>query len=176
MKHALPVLAALAALPATTAHAERLDIDHRIYAPLHAAMENAHDGTVFFLASPSGRVLDRILVAGTSAERDWSEALELVVIPRKSEQKTPQAWLAAFRPEHESTCPARLTPLGEDQNSVTFALESTPCAAGAALSGLYRVVYGRKSVYVVGAKLKGMMSPAQRAQWLAVLQSARLAG
>ena len=176
MKHALLVLATLGALSATAAKAERLDIDHRIYAPLYAAMESPHDGTVFFQASPSGRVLDRILVAGTSAERDWSEALELVVIPRKGEQKTPQAWLAAFRPERESICPANLTPLGEDQNSVTFALESSACNAGTPLSGLYRVVYGRRSVYVVGAKYKGTMSPAQRAQWLAVLQSARLAG
>ncbi|MDE2619355.1 MAG: hypothetical protein KGL54_04240 [Sphingomonadales bacterium] len=170
------LLAAPALLAASAAQAERLDIDHRLYAPLHAAMEQPHDGTVFYQASPSGAVFDRILITGTSAQNDWTEALELVTVPRKSQAKTPQAWLAGFRPQQESNCPARISVIGEDEISLTFSLDAPACAGGQPLNGLYRVIYGRKTVYLVGAKLKGAMSPAQSEQWLALLASAHLAG
>ena len=176
MKPAMLLLAVPALLAATSAQAERLDIDHRLYAPLHAAMEQPHDGTVFYQASPSGAVFDRILIAGTSAQSDWTEALELVTVPRKGQARTPQDWLAAFRPQRESACPARVSVLGQDETSLTFALDAPVCAAGPPLTGLYRVIYGRRTIYLVGAKLKGAMSPAQREQWLALLGSAHLAG
>lgn len=176
MRHACQLLAACCALLASAAGAERLDLDHRLYPPLHEAMEHPHQGTVFFDANTPGRVFDRIVVTGTSAEHDWTEALELLVTPRKTPRLTPQAWLAGFRPDRESLCPAQITPIGQDENSLTFALEASACPQGPGLSGLYRVVVGRKTVYLVSAKLKGTMSPSQREQWLAVLQSARLSG
>lgn len=174
MKRALIVLSALAA--AAPARAERLDIDHRLYPPLHAAMEHPQEGTVYYDASQPGRLFDRILVQGSSAERDWSEALELLVTRRDPKLKTPQDWLAGFQPAGESPCPATLSHLSADTTSLTFSLEAPPCPAGPPLTGLYRVVLGRKSVYLVSAKLKGVMSPGQRDQWLALLASAKLAG
>ena len=182
MKHgpllmaARPMVVACALLSAGMAQAERLDIDHRLYAPLHAAIEQPREGSVFYQASPSGRQFDRILVHGTSAEHDWTEALELVVTPRKSERKTPQEWLAAFQTASESSCPANVTLLDEDDSSITFSLDAPPCSTGTPLSGLYRVIYGRKTVYVVSAKLKGQMRAEQRQQWLGLLNSAKLAG
>ncbi|MBC2660652.1 hypothetical protein H7F50_02730 [Novosphingobium flavum] len=171
-----PLLALIGLMTAAAAQAERLDIDHRLYAPLHAAMEQPHEGSIFYQASPSGRQFDRILVNGTSAEHDWTEALELVVVPRKGERKPPQEWFAAFQAASESTCPANVTVLGEDESSITFSLDAPPCSTGTPLSGLYRVIYGRKTVYVVSAKLKGQMPADQRQQWLGLLNSAKLAG
>ncbi len=174
MKHALVLLAALGVGMATPAQAERLDIDHRLYAPLHAAMENPREGTIFYDASQPGRLFDRILVRGTSAEHDWTEALELLVTRRNGKAKTPQDWLAGFQPASESACPATLSNLSADITSLTFALEAPPCPAGAPLTALYRVVLGRKSAYLVSAKVKGAMSATQREQWLALLASAHL--
>lgn len=170
------LLATLGLATAGTARAERLDIDHRLYAPLHTAMEQAHEGSVFYQATPSGRILDRILINGTSAEHDWTEALELVVAPRKSERRTPQEWFSAFQAASETNCPADLTVLSEDDTSITFSLDAPPCSTGTPLSGLYRVIYGRKTVYVVSAKLKGSARAEQREQWLGLLNSAKLAG
>ncbi|HEY6871028.1 MAG TPA: hypothetical protein VI199_14835 [Novosphingobium sp.] len=176
MKQALALGAVLLACAAAPARAEKLDIDHRLYSPLHAVMENATDGTVYYDASQPGRVFDRIMVRGSSAERDWTEALEILVIRRAAQFKTAQDWLATFRPDSESACPARLSSLAADDSSMTFALDAPACASGPALTGLYRVVLGRKSIYVVSAKLKGAMTPSQREQWLALLGSAKLSG
>ena len=176
MRHGLALLTAFFGLAAMPAGAERLSLDHRLYPPLQAAMDNPHEGSVFYDESKAGRVLDRILVSGRSAERDWSEALELVVLARKGLAQTPQEWMVGFQPGRESPCPAQLSQLGEDGQSLTFALEASPCAGSQGLSALYRVVYGRKSVFVISAKYKGTMSAAQRQQWLALLGSARLSG
>lgn len=176
MKQALALGAVLLACAAAPARAEQLDIDHRLYSPLHAVMENAGDNAVYYDASQPGRVLDRIMVRGNSAARDWVEALELVVIRRTGQIRTAQDWLASFRPDAESPCPARVSNLNADSSSVTFALDAPACSSGPALTGLYRVVMGRKSVFVVGAKLKGVMTPNQRDQWLALLGSAKVSG
>jgi len=167
----LPAAALLSAAPAA---AERLDIDHRLYAPLHAAMESPTDQTLLY-EQQATRVFDRILIAGTSASSDWREALEISVYARPRGLDRPDQWLAAFSPASESTCPAAVHELARDANSLTFALDAQPCATGTRLTGLYRVVLGRRSVYLVGAKLKGEMAAEQRAQWLSVLASARLA-
>lgn len=176
MKHILLLFSAALGLVASAAHAERLELDHRIYPPLNAAMDNQHDGTIFYDASQRGRVFDRILVVGTSAETNWTEALELLITPRNARARTPAEWYSTFRPKGESLCPGKVTMLGQDETSLTFSLEAPACAAGPSLTGLYRVVYGRKTVYLVGAKYKGEMNPQQRDQWLALLASARLAG
>jgi len=182
MKHGIiqrvmvPVAMVLGMLGAGNAHAEKLEVDHRIYPPLKAALDNPNDNTVYFDSSRSGRLFDRILVAGNSAEHDWTEALELVVTRRDARARTPAEWLSRFRPGKESVCPAAVSLLAQDDASVTFALTAPDCSAGPPLTGLYRVFYGRKSVYLIGAKYKGAMTTTQREQWLALLASARLAG
>lgn len=177
MKHGTALALATACLLTTTAaHAERLDIDHRLYPPLHEAMEHPDEATVYYDASKRGRVFDRILVRGTSAQRDWTEALELLVAPRDAALASPEAWFRSFQPSAETKCPGTISVLGQDEASLTFSLEAPACHGAPALSGLYRVVYGRKAVYLVGAKQKGAMAPDQRQQWLALLASARLAG
>lgn len=176
MKQALFAMALIGSLAATSARAEKLDIDHRLYPPLSAAMEHPQEGTIYYDASRQGRVFDRILVRGTSAERDWQEALEFLAAPRKGPARTPQEWFAAFRPESESPCPAQVTRLGEDATSLTFELKAPACQGTTPLTGLYRVVYGRKTIYLVGAKYRGTMSATQREQWLALLNSAHLSG
>ena len=165
--------AAAAVLSATPAAAERLDIDYRLYAPLNAAMESPTDQTLLYEQQAS-RVFDRILIAGTSATSDWREALEISVYARPRRLERLDQWMAAFSPASESTCPAAVHELTRDAMSITFALDAQPCASGPRLSGLYRVVLGRRSVYLIGAKLKGEMTAEQRTQWLTVLASAKL--
>ena len=176
MKLGMPLIALFCALTAMPARAERLDIDHRLYPPLHVAMDNPHEGSVFYDASKPGRIFDRILVVGVSAVDDWTEALELLVVPRRGPLTSPQLWFDAFRPESESPCPARVTRLNEDAASLTFSLEAPACPAGGALSALYRVFYGRRTIYLVSAKFKGVMRESQRSQWLDLLNAAKVAG
>jgi len=174
MKPARLALPLLALLAASAAQAEKLELDHRLHAGLHAAIEQPGEETVYFDASNPRRIFDRILIRGTSAERDWTEALELVTYPRNLQAPDPEAWYRAFPAGAESPCPASASVLARDAQSLTFALEAPPCPAGPAFTGLYRVVFGRKTVYLAAGKLKGSMSAAQRAEWLALLASAHL--
>lgn len=157
----------------TTASAEKLNLDHRLYAPLNAAVMGGGDEAVFFDDSNPNRVLDRILVRGTSAERNWTEALELIVLPR-NRSASPRDWYQAFRPDAESPCANHSNLLGSDDQSLTFSVETPACASGPAFTGLYRVVYGKRTIYLVGAKYKGVMTPDQRQQWLALLATASI--
>ena len=180
MKHGIiqrafvPAVLALSGLGAGAAHAEKLEFDYRIYPPLKAAMDNQGDDTVYFDNTQPGRMFDRILVVGKSAETDWIEALELVVTRRDAKARSPDEWYRKFRPAAETACPGNVAVLTRDDKSLTFALDATPCTGGTPLTALYRVFYGRKSVYVVGAKYKGKMAPTQREQWLALLASVHL--
>lgn len=167
------VWAMVLALAAPVA-AEKLEMDHRLYPPLHAAMDSTAEETIYFDARTPGRVFDRVLINGRSAERDWTEALEITVLRRDKRLKDPAEWYRSFRAGDESTCPAEARELGRDRVSVTFAVEAPACATGPGLTGLYRVVLGAKSVYLVSAKVKGPMAAEPRAQWLAVLASAHL--
>jgi hypothetical protein len=167
------LLLIFAATGASAAQAEKLDLDHRLHAGLHAALENAGEETVYYTAD-AGRIFDRILIKGRSAERDWTEALELVTWPRDRALPDPAAWYRAFPVANETPCPTRSEVLAQDATSLTFAVESAPCPAGAAFTGLYRVFYGKRTVYLAAGKLKAPMTADQRKEWLALLASAHV--
>lgn len=167
-------IALILTIQAGAAQAEKFELDHRLHKALHEAIEHPSDETVFYDPSNPARLFDRILITGKSAERDWQEALELVVLKRDRKLHHPADWYGAFPAAGESACPARSTILARDETSLTFALEAQPCATGPAFTGLYRVFYGKKSVYLAAGKYKGVMTPDQRAEWLALLASARV--
>ena len=48
MRHGLALLTAFFGLAAMPAGAERLSLDHRLYPPLQAAMDNPPEGSVFY--------------------------------------------------------------------------------------------------------------------------------
>ncbi|MBC2666601.1 hypothetical protein H7F51_13840 [Novosphingobium flavum] len=168
------LIALLALGAASSAHAEKLELDRRLHLALNAALDRGGDDAVYFDASNPNRIFDRILIEGRSAERDWTEALELVTYVRDRALPDAAAWQRAFPAAGESACPASTTVLAQDDKSVTFAVEAPPCAVGPAFTGLYRVIYGKRTVYLAAGKRKAVMSPAQRAEWLALLASAHL--
>lgn len=165
---------AVGAFAAGGARAERLELDRRLHAGLHAALERGDEDAVYFDASNPQRIFDRILIRGRSAERDWSEALELVTYTRERALPRPEDWYRAFPVAGESPCPVTTVILGRDAQSLTFAVEGPACRAGPAFTGLYRVIYGKRTAYLAAGKVKGAMSAAQRAEWLALLASAHL--
>lgn len=168
-----PLLVAAAA--AAPLNAERLDLDHRLHAGLHKALEQNNADAIYYDTSKPGAVFDRILIRGKSAERDWTEALELVTYTRNRKLPAPMAWFRAFDAKGETPCPAAKTVLARDDLSVTFGLRAAACPAGPALEGVYRVLYGKRTVYLAAGKVRGAMSDAERAEWLALLASANIA-
>jgi len=176
MHQAILPAAVLAVLCATPARAEKLELDHRLYTPLHQAMEKHGEGTVHFETRPGGGLFDRILVRGESAESNWDEALELLVAPRKPRTLTAQQWYTQFKPSRETKCPAAVSLIEETEAAVTFSVDAPACGAGPGLTGLYKVATGKTTLYLVAAKAKGVMTAEQRRSWLGVLASARVSG
>jgi len=174
MRHATcGMIAALAAVLATPAQAERLLVDRAAYPPLARALEH-QDDNVYFMRSEKPRfILDRIKVQGESLE-NWREAVELVVYPRKPNLTAPLAWLDQFRAGEDKTCPSTWQVLESDATSVTFSRTAPRCAQLAGQTRIYRAVLGRKEVFTVAGLYRGEISDEMRRQWLALLATARL--
>lgn len=174
MRNALcGAIAALAAMAASPAHAERLLVNHNAYPPLARALER-QDDNVYFLRNEKPRfILDRIKVQGESLE-NWREAIELVVYPRQRSLTAPLDWLGQFRTSEDKTCPSTWQVLESDSNSVTFSRTGARCTALTGQTRIYRAVLGRKEVFTVAGLYRGEISEEMRRQWLILLASARL--
>ena len=168
--HIAPMLAILLASPA---HAEKLTFDHRTYPPLEAVLDSGRAEMVQFDDSNPKYVTDRIAIQGTSAEH-WTEALDIIVRSRGPKMKSSADWAGEIRQNAGALCASTFTTIAEDANSLTFQRHSTGCPAGVAQSGLYRIVAGRKSLFMLNAFTIGEMSEPMRQQWLVLLRSAHL--
>jgi hypothetical protein len=164
----------LTLLAASPAHAERLLFDHRINPEIGAVLDSGHKEMVLFDDSNPKYVFDRIAIRGTSAE-NWTEALEIIVRTPDRATRTADDWLQQIRDQSSPGCTSRFSPIAQDETSLTFMRQSAPCAGTPAESALYRIVAGRKSLFLLGARYKGQMDEAMRGRWLALLASARVA-
>jgi hypothetical protein len=158
---------------AAPAAAERLHFDHRLYPPLKAVFDNKREEMIYFNNTNPKYVVDRIAVQGKSAD-DWVEALNIISRTPSRTVKNADDWLAEIRMASEKTCPGTFKILARDQNSITFSQRATGCAGDKVQFSLYRIVAGKRSLFMLNAIYRDDMTEAMRRQWTELLNSARL--
>jgi hypothetical protein len=168
------ILFVLPLLAATPAHAERMLFDHRLDPRIGEVLDSGRKEMVLFDESNPAYVYDRIAIQGSSAD-SWTEALEIIVRTPRKPVRSPSDWVQQIGATSAAACPNQITPLAQDETSLTFLRQAPACAGSPAETALYRIVAGRKSLFLLGARYKGEMPPATRTRWLAVLASARVA-
>ncbi len=160
-------------LSAVPAAAERLHFDHRLYPPLKAVFDNNRKEMIYFNNSDPKYVVDRIAIQGKSAD-DWTEALNIISRTPSRAVKNADDWMAEIRAQSTNACPGQFEILARDENSITFSRRSTNCGPDKIQFSLYRIVAGRRSLFLLNPVYRDDMTEAVRGQWLALLQSARL--
>jgi hypothetical protein len=170
---ALSLALLLALVPAAPLAAERLHFDHRLYPPLKAVFDSNRQEMIYFNNSNPKYVVDRIAVQGKSAD-DWTEALTIIARTPSKVVKNADDWLAEIRTQSANACPSQFEILAKDSNSITFSRRSTNCGADKIQFSLYRIVAGRRSLFLLNAIYRDDMTDVVRRQWLELLQSARL--
>jgi hypothetical protein len=160
------------ALPSAV-FAEQLKFDHRLYPPLKDVFDKNRQEMIYFNNSDPKYVVDRIAVRGTSAD-DWTEALNIIARSRSRNVKSSDDWFEEIRTQAEKACPSRFEVVARDSNSITFSRRSTDCEKDKVQFALYRIVGGKRSLFLLNAVNRDDMTDAARQQWLALLQSARL--
>jgi hypothetical protein len=167
------ILFGLSMLASNPAHAEKMLFDHQLYPQIGAVLDSGRKEMVIFDDRNPKYVFDRIALQGTSAE-NWTEALEIIVRMPEKTVKSPSDWVQQISAS-TTACASQITPIAEDATSLTFMRQAPACAAAPAETALYRIVAGRKSLFLLAARFKGTMDPAMRERWLSVLASARIA-
>jgi hypothetical protein len=165
------ILIVLPLLFASPAQAERLSFDHRLYPAIGAVLDSGRKEMVLFDESDPNNVFDRIAIQGSSAE-NWTEALEIVVRTRTRAVSSTADWMGQIAAQTAAGCTPQITQLSQDAASVTFMRKMDACAS--AETALYRIVAGRKSLFLLGARYKGVMTETMQREWLSVLASARI--
>ncbi|MEY4159464.1 MAG: hypothetical protein RLZZ136_85 [Pseudomonadota bacterium] len=166
----VPLVFGLISAPAM---AERLQFDHRLSPPLKAVLDSGREDLVHFDASNPKYVVDQIVVRGSSIT-DWTALFEIIARSPKRDMMTAVDWMAELRARADSLCPNTITVIAQDDHSITFQRQSRACPAERAETALYRIVAGKRSLFLLAALEKGPMDGATQQQWLAVLQSAHL--
>ncbi|MEO6718366.1 MAG: hypothetical protein ABIM50_14115 [Novosphingobium sp.] len=156
-----------------TAIAEKLTFDHRTYPPLAAVLDSGRTEMIRFNDSNPKYVTDRIAVQGTSVDH-WTEALDIIVRLRKKNMNSASDWAGEIQQAATRLCPSTFTTIAQDETSLTFERKSSGCPAGTPLTGLYRIVAGRKSMYMLNSLAMGEMSASARQQWLNLFATAHL--
>ena len=160
------------ALPGA-ANAEKLTFDHRIYPPLLAVIDSGRTEMIRFNDSNPKYITDQIAVQGTSVD-NWTEALDIIVRTRKSKMNSPADWAGQLQRDASALCASTFNTIAQDEISITFERHSSSCPAGTARTGFYRIVTGKKSLFLLNALAVGEVSGQARQQWLALLGSAHL--
>ena len=167
----IPMMAS--ALLASPAHAEKLTFDYRIYPPLEQVLNSGRNEMVSFNDRNPRYVTDRIAIQGTSAE-SWTEALDIIARSKARKMSSPADWAREIQQSARARCASEFTNVAEDANSLTFVRRSTNCPPGTAQTGLYRIVAGRTSLFLLNAIAMGEMAEPVRQKWLELLASAHL--
>ena len=167
------LVALILALVATPALAERLQFNHTLYPPLKQVLDSGDNDMVLFDSSNRARLVDLIAVRGKSA-RNWTEALEIVAVPRPKDLVSARQWMDLLRQQADRRCANTIEVLAEDDHSITFERKSPHCPAERAETGIYRLVAGRRSWFQLAVLAKEPLDETARVQWLALLASAHL--
>lgn len=158
---------------ANPAHAEKLVFDHRLYPPLRQVLDSGEGDKVLYDASNPKYVIDRIIVRGESA-RAWTEQVEIIARTPGRGMRSADDWAAELQRRANRACPNRITEVARDATSLTLDRQSEPCPMEAAPFAVYRIVAGRRSLFLLAVISKVALAEAQRREWLALLASARI--
>ena len=115
----------------------------------------------------------RFVVEGESLE-DWTEILEIMSTWRKHEPESVQLWLERFQAQGNETCPSKWTTIDEQASSIIFRRTAKNCQGFDDQDALYKVMYGKKKVFLIFATMKGEMDETSRDGYLAVLRDAEI--
>ncbi|MEO7247006.1 MAG: hypothetical protein ABIW31_01010 [Novosphingobium sp.] len=163
----------LALLLSSAANAEKLVFDHRLYPALKQVLDDNRGEMVLYDASNPRYVIDRIAVAGKSAKK-WSEALEIIARTPTAKVKTAADWMAELRAQADRRCRNEIAVIVQDDASITYERRSQQCPAERAPVAIYRVIAGKRSLFLLAVLSKSELGDAQRRQWLELLASAHL--
>lgn len=166
----IPLILLVLAAPAS---AERLLFDHRIYPPLKAIFDNNRNDMIAHDGNNPKYMTDRIAIQGQSP-KDWTEALDIIARSPSDTVKTIDDWVAEIRAKVEKACPTVFETLARDGNSITFSRRSTGCGKDKVQFALYRIVAGKRTMFLLNAIYRDDMSEEMRGQWMDLLKSARL--
>ena len=89
-------IALLVLLAPVTAHAEQVVFDYRLYPALDQSMQQRGNDAIYYENAWPNHILDRIVVRG-KGPLEWTEAMEIVVLPLPRQPGNPQDWLDAYR-------------------------------------------------------------------------------
>lgn len=153
--------------------AERLTFDHRLNPDLLAVLDSGRTEMIDYNASNPRYVVDRIAVQGKSAS-DWTELLEIIARTPARGMRSAADWMKELRSQADARCANSVQVIAQDEVSITFERKSEACATEPARFGLYRVVAGKRSLFLLAVHDKLAPDPRTRGQWLAVLASAHL--
>jgi hypothetical protein len=117
--------------------------------------------------------LVRYAIAGNSKD-DWEIALEVMVMPRISQPRTPTAWLKEYRDISGQTCPGEWTILEKTGESMTFERRTPDCPPYVAQQAIYRLLYGQDLVFVLICTQEGGFDEQTRKECQATLAGASI--
>ena len=157
----------------TPALAERLTFDHRFHPALQAVLDSGDAAMIDYNSSNPRYVVDRIAVQGKSAS-DWTELLEIIARTPAKGMRSAADWMQELRRQADARCANVVQVIAQDDNSITFERKSGSCTAEPAPFALYRVVAGKRSLFLLAVQDKAALDPKSRRQWLALLASAHL--
>jgi hypothetical protein len=158
---------------ASPAFAERLEFDHRLYPPLKAVFDQDKNEMIAYDNSNPKYVIDRIVTQGKSVS-NWNEALDIIARSPSAKVKTVDQWYEEIRAKSGSSCPSQFSIIARNDNSITFSRRSTKCAKDKVQFALYRIVAGKRTMFLLNPTQRGDMAEAAQKQWLELLASARL--
>lgn len=158
---------------ASPVQAERLKFDHRLSPALKAVFDANDPGMIDFNDSNPRYVTDLIAIEGKSA-KDWSEALLIVARTPDKKVRTVTEWVNELQQESQVRCASAFRTLATDAGSATFERRSVGCPAGYPPVAVYRVIAGKRSLFLLGFMRKDEPAEATRQQWQAVLASAAI--
>lgn len=163
----------LAALCAAPVSAEKLSFDYRLYQPLKDALDSGRDDLILYNAKNPAYVTDLIVIRGKST-RDWTEALIIIARSPGPKVRTADDWLAELKLQSTAECASEISVIARDELSITFERKSQGCRASYPANAIYRIVQGKKGLFLLGAMSKDGFAADTRNAWLALLGSARL--
>lgn len=155
------------------AHAEKLSFDHRLYPPLKEVLDSGQADMVLFDAHNPRYIIDRIAVRGKSAKR-WEEALEIIARTPAKDMTSADDWMRELRGAADKLCPNTVAVIAQDELSVTFERQTLKCPSERAPYAIYRVVAGKRSLFLLSVLTKSALSEDLRRQWLGLLASAHI--
>ena len=167
------LLSALLLLGAGPVLAEKLAFDHRLSPELNQVLEAGDPAMVSFNDANPHYLVDVIAVRGVSA-KDWIEALVIIARSPGRKMASAESWMEELRRESQRRCKGTYTVLAQDSRSITFERQSTDCPPGYPPVGIYRVVQGKTSLFLLAVMAKDGISGSSREHWLALMESARL--